>query len=232
VTVPDHHIQASAEMFALLALGLHQERGLTETMEAVLEFALGTVDRWEAALFLAKVAGNLEIAAVTDSLVEQADHRQLGSCAGPAPTVLADGLDLVLVSDTTDDDRWPDWAAGVADLGLRSVLALRLQAGDTTLGVLQLFSRKPFAFEPEDVEVARIIALHASVAVSGSQQEAMLRRLADGRTLIGQAQGILMERLGANPDEAFALLRRYSQDHNVKLREVARLLTQNREFPA
>jgi GAF domain-containing protein len=232
VTVPDHHIQASAERFARLALGLHEKRGLTETMEAVLEFALGTVDRWEAALFLAKVAGNLEIAAVTDSLVEQADHRQLGSCAGPAPAVLADGLDLVLVSDTTDDDRWPDWAADVADLGLRSVLALRLQAGDNTLGVLQLFSRKPFAFEPDDLEVARIIALHASVALSSAQQEAMLRRAVDGRTLIGQAQGILMERLGTNPDEAFALLRRYSQDHNVKLREVARLLTQNREFPA
>jgi GAF domain-containing protein len=231
VTVPDHHIQVSAEVFARLALELHEERGLAETMEAVLEFALATVERWEAGLILAKVAGELEIAAVTDALVEQADHLRLGSCAGPAPAVLADGLDLVLVADTTDDDRWPDWACGVADLGLRSALALRLEAGGTTLGVLQLFSRKPFAFEPEDVEVARIIALHASVAVSSARQEAMLRRLADGRTLIGQAQGILMERLGTNPDEAFALLRRYSQDHNVKLREVARLLTQNREFP-
>jgi hypothetical protein len=33
-----------------------------------------------------------------------------------------------------------------------------------------------------------------------------------------------MERFNLDTDQAFAVLRRYSQDNNVKLREVARLL--------
>jgi AmiR/NasT family two-component response regulator len=41
------------------------------------------------------------------------------------------------------------------------------------------------------------------------------------RHLIGMAQGMLMERHGLNEDASFEVLRRYSQIHNVKLREVA-----------
>lgn len=44
--------------------------------------------------------------------------------------------------------------------------------------------------------------------------------------MIGQAKGILMERLKATPDEAFEILRRSSQRLNIKLREVARTLTE------
>jgi len=42
--------------------------------------------------------------------------------------------------------------------------------------------------------------------------------------VIGQAKGILMQRRGINADEAFDLLRRFSQELNVKLAEVAALL--------
>ena len=37
------------------------------------------------------------------------------------------------------------------------------------------------------------------------------------RTIIGQAQGILMEKLGIDADQAFAYLRRISQSENRKL---------------
>jgi len=37
------------------------------------------------------------------------------------------------------------------------------------------------------------------------------------RTIIGQAQGILMEKLGIDADQAFAYLRRISQSENPKL---------------
>jgi AmiR/NasT family two-component response regulator len=54
---------------------------------------------------------------------------------------------------------------------------------------------------------------------------ANLRRAIDTRDIIGQVKGILMNRRGISADEAFDLLRRASQDLNVKLVDVARALT-------
>ncbi|MBC7633708.1 ANTAR domain-containing protein, partial [Aeromicrobium sp.] len=46
-----------------------------------------------------------------------------------------------------------------------------------------------------------------------------------------QAQGILMGRFGIDADRAFSILRRYSQDKNVKLTDVARDLIITMELP-
>jgi AmiR/NasT family two-component response regulator len=43
--------------------------------------------------------------------------------------------------------------------------------------------------------------------------------------------GILMERYNLNGDQAFQVLRRYSQDTNTKLREVAQQLIDSRRLP-
>lgn len=54
------------------------------------------------------------------------------------------------------------------------------------------------------------------------QNEANLERAVESHRLVGQAMGILIERHRILSEEAFEVLRRASQDHNVKLREVAR----------
>ncbi len=57
--------------------------------------------------------------------------------------------------------------------------------------------------------------------MSAAQQQDQLRRAVGTRQLIGQAQGILMERLKLTDDRAFALLVRASQDTNRKLVDIA-----------
>ena len=51
------------------------------------------------------------------------------------------------------------------------------------------------------------------------------------RQLIGQAEGILIERERISSDDAFDILRRASQHLNVKLREIARSLVETGERP-
>ena len=51
-------------------------------------------------------------------------------------------------------------------------------------------------------------------------QEALAGAL-DHRAVIEQAKGVLMLAHGVDADESFALLRAYSQDHNVKVRDLA-----------
>lgn len=51
-----------------------------------------------------------------------------------------------------------------------------------------------------------------------------VRRSAETRASIEQAKGVLMATLGIDEDEAFGLLKRGSQNANVKLRDVAQAL--------
>ena len=48
-----------------------------------------------------------------------------------------------------------------------------------------------------------------------------LREALDSRAVIEQAKGALVLRYGIPPDRAFAVLRRWSQDRNIKLRTIA-----------
>jgi AmiR/NasT family two-component response regulator len=51
------------------------------------------------------------------------------------------------------------------------------------------------------------------------------------REIIGQAQGILMERERCSAEQAFDILRRASQHLNIRLREVAQNLVDTGEHP-
>lgn len=67
----------------------------------------------------------------------------------------------------------------------------------------------------------------AALVRSGSGGEQLTTAI-DGRTLIGQAQGILMERFGVSADQAFTVLQRHSQDTDTKLRDIAEELVLSR----
>ena len=60
----------------------------------------------------------------------------------------------------------------------------------------------------------------------GGLEEALL-----SRDVIGQAKGILMERLHMTPDQAFEELRAVSQRYNRKVRDIAAEIAQTGEWP-
>jgi putative methionine-R-sulfoxide reductase with GAF domain len=223
---------ATADDFATLAIELHDSDGVEETIEAVVQFALQALNCSYAGVALTTRGQRPEIPAVTDPMVAEVYQLQMTSGSGPLVTAMKDRA-TVLIRDTTTDDRWPHWAAKVAALGVRSVLDVPLGtgAGSSTVGVLGLYSREPDAFSTDDEAVAHILARHASVAVAAARQEASLAEAVDARKLIGQAMGILMERFDLDSDQAFAVLKRYSQDHNLKLRVVAQHLIDTRKLP-
>ena len=77
---------------------------------------------------------------------------------------------------------------------------------------------------PTSSPAAEVLGRHASIALSTARQEESLRQAIDARTLIGRAQGILMERFAIDDQAAFEVPRRHSQNTNTKLNEVARIL--------
>jgi hypothetical protein len=69
------------------------------------------------------------------------------------------------------------------------------------------------------------------VALAASRQQYVFAREIDARKRVGQAQGILMERFGLDPDQAFELLGSYAKKHRMKLIETAQELVTGRELP-
>ena len=63
------------------------------------------------------------------------------------------------------------------------------------------------------------------------RSEANLARAVESHRLVGQAMGILIERHRILSEEAFDVLRRASQEHNVKLREVAQRVIETGSEP-
>ncbi len=220
-----------AEEFARMALELHEEPNVEQTVERVLEFACAAVGCGHAGVMLVLDKGRtIETAASTDPVVGKADQLQLECGEGPCLSAIVE-RDSFYVPDTATDQQWPIWSQRVAELGLRSVLGIRLSTTESTIGALNLFDATPDRFDADDDAVAHILARHASIALATARQESTLLQAIDARKLIGQAQGILMERFDLDADRAFAVLRRYSQAHNIKLREVAQRLIDTRKLP-
>jgi GAF domain-containing protein len=219
-----------AERFAQLALTLHESDGTEETVDAVVRFALQALDCSHAGVALIVGGGRLEIPAVTDPVVAEIYSLQVGGAQGPLTESMREHS-IVRVRDTTTEDRWPEWASRVCELGVRSVLDVPLTTAASTVGVLGLYSVHVDAFGPDEEAVAHILARHASVAVASCRREENLARAVDARKLVGQAMGILMERYNLDGDRAFEVLKRYSQDSNTKLRDVAIQLVESRRLP-
>ncbi len=58
-----------------------------------------------------------------------------------------------------------------------------------------------------------------------------LHQAMDSRLVIGQAEGICMERLGIDADQALRFLKRLSSTSNRKLIEIAAEIVETRELP-
>ena len=226
---PRRHDQV-AEDLADLAISLHDDPTVEETVDRVLAYALKAVSCEYAGVVFVHGRRKIETEAVTDPLVEKLELVQIEAGEGPNLNVIGDRYS-VLVSDTRSESRWPTWAAGVAALGVRSMLSVRLYTSATTIGALNLYDRGPDRFDVDDQAVAHLLARHAAVALASARTTENLWQAVDARKLVGQAQGILMERYALSADQAFSVLARYSQDHNLKLRDVANELVTSRQLP-
>jgi hypothetical protein len=145
---------------------------------------------------------------------------------------------------TFPDPRWPSLGDRPTESGVESAVSYRLTPsspdGDSSVvGSLNAYGSSPNAFDAEAREIGFVLAAHASVAAGAMREREAVEEMSDhlreallSRDVIGQAKGILMERLRVTPEEAFDVLRRSSQQLNVKLREVAARLAETGEVDA
>lgn len=118
-------------------------------------------------------------------------------------------------SNLAADLRWRQWGPRIArDFAVGSMLCVRLFTDEDTLGALNLYFLRKDAFDETARIEALALAAHVAVALAAAQEIGQLRVAIEGRTVIVQAEGILMERFGLSAREAFSALVRVSSVTN------------------
>ena len=150
---------------------------------------------------------------------------QLDQGRGPMLDALA-SREPVQCADTLTDTRWPDYAAAAVRLGVRC--SVTLCAGDESTVVLALLAARPRAIEPQQMQLAELVAAYSAALVGAvsdyrdsRRTQAQLQDAAEGRAVVDQAKGILMHALNCTADEALARIRDVSQRSNLRATEVA-----------
>ena len=220
-----------AHQIATAARALEDEVGSQETMEKVVELAKKMMASCERAGITLIRQGQIYSPAESDDLVKRVDELQVEYQQGPCVDAILEH-EIVYSANLADDKRWPHWGPRtVEETGIRSMMCFRLFTRGDLVGALNLYASLKGAFDAGDRDVGVALAAHAAIAVAAAHEIENLHAAVDGRTVIGQATGILMERFNIDADQAFAVLKRISQDANRKVRDIAHELVTTRSVP-
>ncbi len=209
------------DVFAEVARSLAEQGDVTQTLQRIGELAVKTVPGADyAAVTRIRAHGRLDSVAATDDVCRRVDEVQYETGEGPCVDAVRE-QEVVRIDDLAATERWPRFADRAVELGVAAMLSFRLFVEDDTSGALNLYARDAGSFDDESVRIGHVFAAHAAVAWDHAREVDGLAAAVATRSLIGQAQGILMAERRIRADEAFALLRGVSQERNRKLRDVA-----------
>ncbi|MBO3682541.1 GAF and ANTAR domain-containing protein [Streptomyces sp. NEAU-YJ-81] len=212
-----------AEQMAEMARDLLAQDSVDATLERITARAVEIVEGCEAAGILVFRDNRVETLAPTDGLVVRSDQLQERLGEGPCFDAALRAQPVYRLQDLAEPgERWPEFAGRARALGVGSMMGFLLYTGEEELGSLNLYARRPAAFTQGSETAGWLLASHAAVAFSSARSADQLQQALASRHTIGEAMGILMERLGVGEDDAFNLLRRVSQERNMKLRDIAR----------
>ena len=163
----------------------------------------------------------------SDRSAWEADQVEFDTEDGPCVEALRTGAVSGPI-DLATEQRWPAWTAVATLLGFSSAAGIPGEVSPGERIALNLYSPAPQAFDGEALHRATLFAeevtrtLPAAVRLFEADERAThLEQALASRSTIDQAIGVLMSQNRCTPDVAFGILRRASQNRNIKLRDVA-----------
>lgn len=171
-------------------------------------------------LMLIRRGGQIATPAYSSAIASENDQAQYATGDGPCLQSIREHQ-TITIEDLETEDRWPAYRDRALELGVRSMNSFRLFVEGDTMGALNFYATAPRAFDPRSELLGQVFASHAAVALKAAIAESGLEAALQTRDVIGQAKGVLMERLALTADDAFAMLKQRSQELNQPLRELA-----------
>ena len=221
-------VEHLGEVFVELADTLVKDFDVVEFLNNFMVRSVQLLDVAAAGLLLADQHGSLQIMATYDGRAQTVELFELVHNQGPCLDSYSSGIAIVNIDLTSDQNKWPQFAAAACTAGFRYSHALPLRLRDEVIGALNLLCTAAVPLAPADVALAQALA---DVATIGLLQQRSIRTktvLAEqlqgalnSRVLIEQAKGLLAGRAGLDVTEAFNLMRSYARAKGLCLSAVA-----------
>ncbi|WP_375499098.1 GAF and ANTAR domain-containing protein [uncultured Jatrophihabitans sp.] len=218
-------VSAVTALFREIAAELARAGGTPQVLDQLCAIAVERVDGAEWAGVSEGHRGTFHTVAATGDVVREVDAVQYALASGPCVDAMADDH-VFNAPDLAVDPRWPEFGRAAADKGVRSMMSYRLflEEESDRIAALNLYSGSVAAFDDIDERLAVMLATHGAMALSRAVESARADNLSVALVSsreIGISIGILMATYRIPRDEAFQILRLFSQRTHRKLADIA-----------
>ena len=216
-----------SRLFVELADTLVDDYDVVEVLHRLADASVELLAVQAAGVMLAEPDG-LRLVASSSSMMEDLERGELELGEGPCLDAYRTGHTLTNIGPDETRHRWPRFAAHVHPLGIHVVHALPMRLRGQRIGAINLFATTEEPLPEADVRLGQAFAdvatigllqqraIRDHVQLSGQLQEAFTTRV-----LLEQAKGMLAERTGCTPTEAFQRLRSHARRTQSPLHQVA-----------
>jgi len=200
--------------------------------DALCRSAVQLISGCDHASLMLRRRGRTFTVASSDSTALQVDELEKQLEQGPCLDAMDEAEpDQHLCADLTSGSQWPVLAERILEqTSVRGMAGFRLLVGDQKTGALNLFCDRPGGLDAASVDQGIVLASFVTVALLAAHERQAAGTLRAGLTSnreIGKAVGLLMAFHKITDVEAFSMLRKASQDMNIKLAEVARQVVEH-----
>lgn len=200
---------------------------LSDTLSHVAQLAVRAVPGADGAGLTLLHPDRPDTIVASAEFVRAVDDIQYGLGQGPSITAAAEGI-TVRSGSLETDPQWPEFGPKVGRMGVHSVLSLPLITAGGVLGAMNVYARRPDAFDARAAELGELFAVPAAVSVQNARALSSAARLTEqlemalsNRSMIDQAIGVLISRSGCTGAQGYDKLRSLSQSEHKKVAVVA-----------
>ncbi|KUK98630.1 MAG: putative antitermination regulatory protein, ANTAR and GAF domain [Atribacteria bacterium 34_868] len=137
-----------------------------------------------------------------------------------------------IILDVLKDERYKEKELAKKE-GLVSMASIPMMVKDKVIGVLNVYTNKPYKFSSAEVTLLYTVANQAAVAIEKTAliiKTKIIQEELDTRKKIERAKGILMEERKISESEAFSLIRKFSMDKRISMKEIAEAIILSSEI--
>ncbi|MEV8524799.1 MULTISPECIES: GAF and ANTAR domain-containing protein [unclassified Streptomyces] len=222
--------QRLTEIFIEVTDSLTDDFDVLDLLQRLSTRCVELLDVSAAGILLADPLGKLQVVAASDEHARLLELFALQYGQGPCVDCFRSGTartNIDLISPRTTAS-WPRFATRARETGYVTTHAIPLRLRDRNIGALNLFQKTPHRLGESDIALAKALASVATITILQQRtlershiERTQLQTALNSRILVEQVKGLLAERWGTSPDEAFGAFRGYARSRHLGLTDFA-----------